>query len=230
MGQTNESPCRVLTISATYGAGGSVIAPQVANRLGLPFHNRLVSGPETPSVEGLVERLTIEEERDQPTGRIMVGLTRLGAGFGLPTPSSDDMDPRPRPAPAGRRERVPHRRLRRRRDPRPGGRRHPRRRSHELPRPPRRAERPVPRQGMAIEGTTEDVAHGHQATTDRAWSRFVTRLFDRDPTDPRLYHVTVDSTVVPLDHCVGLIAAAATAFWERADGEQRSPSTRPPTA
>ena len=42
---------RVLTVSATYGAGGSVIAPGVAKALGLDFFDRLIHGDETRNVE-----------------------------------------------------------------------------------------------------------------------------------------------------------------------------------
>jgi len=49
--------------------------------------------------------------------------------------------------------------------------------------------------------------------TDAAWVRFVKVLFDRDPSDPRLYHLVLDSTALPLDRCVDLVAEAATAFW-----------------
>ena len=38
---TNFEP--VITVSATYGAGGSVIAPRLASQLGLPFVDRLIS-------------------------------------------------------------------------------------------------------------------------------------------------------------------------------------------
>ena len=33
----------LVTVSATYGAGGSVIAPRLADALGLPFLDRLIS-------------------------------------------------------------------------------------------------------------------------------------------------------------------------------------------
>ena len=68
-------------------------------------------------------------------------------------------------------------------------------------------------QGMRIEDVPEDVARIHQADSDRAWTTFTKRVFGRDPADPHLYHLLLDSTVIPLPACVSLIADAATATW-----------------
>jgi cytidylate kinase len=80
-----------------------------------------------------------------------------------------------------------------------------------------RLDGPVDRriaQGMRLEGVTEDVARAHQADTDKARNRFVQRLFERDPTDPRLYHLTLDSTAVALPAVIEAIALAAGGFWD----------------
>jgi cytidylate kinase len=50
-----------VTVAATYGAGGSVIAPAVAERLGLPFVGRAIS---TAMAEKLDERLQAAIEDD----------------------------------------------------------------------------------------------------------------------------------------------------------------------
>jgi Cytidylate kinase-like family len=71
---------------------------------------------------------------------------------------------------------------------------------------------------MRLEGVSEDEASAHQQDTDKAWSKFVQRLFDRDPSDPRLYHLIVDSTAVPLADVIDMVHAAASAFWERGLG------------
>ena len=34
---------RLITVSASYGAGGSVVAPALADRLGLPFLQRVIT-------------------------------------------------------------------------------------------------------------------------------------------------------------------------------------------
>jgi hypothetical protein len=79
------------------------------------------------------------------------------------------------------------------------------------------AERRV-EQGARLEGVDRGVAAAHLQDTDKAWTRFVQRLFERDPADPRLYHLQVDSTAIALADAVEVIAGAATAFWERGIG------------
>lgn len=199
----------IITISATYGAGGSRIAPAVAERLGLAFHDRLIRAGDKPTVESLTERLTDEQRQQQPPGRFFASLPRVTAALGLPSPTPDDLD-----SIASLRERVVrsvtaiaetgsavvlgraaavilaghadtlHVRLMGPLDARIA-------------------------QGMSIEGGTLEDAKRNQAETDRAWSRFVTRLFDRDAADPSLYHLLLDSTALPLDTCVEMIAMAA---------------------
>ena len=73
-------------------------------------------------------------------------------------------------------------------------------------------------QGARIEGVSEDVARVHQQDTDKAWTRFVLRLFDKDPADPSLHHLIIDTTAIPLTDAVEVAASAAIAFWERGLG------------
>ncbi len=203
-------------MSATYGAGASVIAPRLAERLELPFFDRLVQSPQTASLSSIAERLADEEREQTPPGALAAGLTRLGAALGLPTPTQEDVDVRSE--------------LRRQveasvvRIATTGGgvilgraaavvlAGEPMAFNVRLTGPPDRCLA----QGMLIEQVAESVAREHQADGNRAWARFVQRLFDRDPGDPALYHLVLDSTVITFDACVELVAAAASAFWERA--------------
>jgi cytidylate kinase len=206
---------RVLTISATYGAGGSVVAPATAARLQLPFFDRLLHGPDTRRAEAIMERLSDEERRHAPPGRLAATLAHLSAGLGIPVPDERDLNPREvlrRSVTASISNIVAS-----------GGgvilgrggavvlAGQPFAFHVRLDGPPERRLR----QGMEIEGADEQAARAHQADADRAWSQFVQRVLDRDPTDRRLYHLVLDSTVVPLDTCAEVIAAAATAYWER---------------
>jgi hypothetical protein len=206
---------RVLTISATYGAGGSVVAPAAAARLQLPFFDRLLHGPDTRRAEAIMERLSDEERRHAPPGRLAATLAHLSAGLGIPVPDERDLNPREvlrRSVTASISNIVAS-----------GGgvilgrggavvlAGQPFAFHVRLDGPPERRLR----QGMEIEGADEQAARAHQADADRAWSQFVQRVLDRDPTDRRLYHLVLDSTVVPLDTCAEVIAAAATAYWER---------------
>jgi cytidylate kinase len=209
---------RVLTLSATYGAGGSVVAPKLAERLQLTFYDRLTHGPDTRSAERIEERLTEEERSEAPPGRLAVSLSHLSGALGIPVPEAGDLDPnielrqkvaasvwrvaetggglilgRGAAAVLGAHSSAFHLRL----------------------------DGPVERriaQGAVLEGVSEDVARAHQQDTDKAWARFVKRLFDRDPTDPRLYHLVIDSTAIPLGDVVETLVAASTAFWERGIG------------
>ena len=71
-------------------------------------------------------------------------------------------------------------------------------------------ERRVER-AASIEGIGPEVAARRQAETDRARVAYVRRLYRADPTDPTLYHMVLDSTVLPVDVCVDLIVTAAEA-------------------
>jgi cytidylate kinase len=66
-------------------------------------------------------------------------------------------------------------------------------------------------QAMLIEQIDEAEARRRQATIDRTRARYVKRFYDVDSSDPSLYHVVLDSTVVPLDACADVIARAARA-------------------
>lgn len=206
----------MLTISATYGAGGSLVAPAAAARLQLPFFDRLLHGPDTRRAEAIMERLSDEERRHAPPGRLAATLAHLSAGLGIPVPDERDLNPREvlrRSVTASISNIVAS-----------GGgvilgrggavvlAGQPFAFHVRLDGPPERRLR----QGMEIEGADEQSARAHQADADRAWSQFVQRVLDRDPADGRLYHLVLDSTVVPLETCADVVAAAAAAYWERA--------------
>jgi cytidylate kinase len=220
-GQSNDHPpLKVVTISATYGAGGSVVAPRLADRLGFPFFDRLVHPRSDPTIATISEQLSQEEAKQVPTGRFASRLARLTSALNLPLPSPDDMDPvqqlRRQVAASvhaimsggegvilGRAAAVIS-------ADEPGA-------FHV------RLTGPVERriaQGMVLGSTTLEIAKQQQIDTDRAWTRFVTTLFDRDPADPSLYHLTIDSTAIPLEDCVNLIAVAATSFWRRTERDR----------
>jgi cytidylate kinase len=213
MPPTSDSKANVLTISACYGAGGSVVAPRSAERLGVPFFDRLLPTHDTPSVDKITERLTNEERRQAPPGRIVAGLSSMTGALGLSVPDSTDLDP------LNTLRRQVEASVTRVATTTGGvilGRAaaivladYPRAFHVRLQGPPDRCLA----QGMTLEGVSGSVARSNQADADRAWTRFVKRLFDRDSSDPRLYHLVVDSTVLPLEYCVTLVAEAAEAFW-----------------
>jgi cytidylate kinase len=211
---------RVLTISATYGAGGAVAAPLLAQRLGLPFADRLLN-PLGPSPAASKEQITKEELADQPRSQFLEGLLLLGTAWSIPaTRDAQDSPERLRSevessiaelinsggavilgraaaVVIGRRSGAFHVRL-------------------DGPQE-RRAGR-----GAVWEGITVDEARAHLTKTDVARARYVQRLYGCDPADPALYHLVVDSTVVALDALVDLIANAAEAAWGYSDSKMQS--------
>ncbi len=209
---------KVVTISATYGAGGSVVAPQLAERLHLPFYDRLTHGPESRSPEKIQERLTEEERNASPPGRLVASLSHLSGALGIPVPDAGDLDPNTelRRSVAESLWRVTEA---------GGGVVLGRGAAAVLGPHPRafhvRLDGPVERrieQGGRLEAIDLDTARAHQQDTDKARVRFVQRLFERDAADPRLYHLSVDSTALALTDVVDLVANAAGAFWERGAG------------
>ena len=79
-----------------------------------------------------------------------------------------------------------------------------------------RLDGPVARRvarAMAIEGIDNERAARRRAETDRARTAYVRRLYRADPADRELYHLVVDTTVLPTGSCADLIVAAARAAW-----------------
>jgi cytidylate kinase len=67
---------------------------------------------------------------------------------------------------------------------------------------------------MEIEDNDEKVARNRLYETDKARHQYVKRLYGRDPADAALYHLALDTTVIPLAAVVEILARAARAFWE----------------
>ena len=206
----------VVTVSATYGAGGSVIAPRLAELFGVPFVDRLISADASQeaarhSQEGLVPG----EQESTPTGRFLSYFARaatVGAVIGPDPQIDDDDDIRARAeeglravaagAPAvilGRAAAVVLAK-------RPG--------AYHV-----RLDGPVERRvawAAAHEQLGRDAASRRQGETDRARSAFVKRLYRADPADPALYHLVVDPTVLGIDATIDVVRTAAEAFFAAA--------------
>jgi cytidylate kinase len=69
---------RIITISATFGAGGSVIGPAVAEHLGLPFVDRAIPAAVAAEIGcSLEEALAHDDRAERGIGRILAGAARL---------------------------------------------------------------------------------------------------------------------------------------------------------
>lgn len=199
---------RLITISASYGAGGSVVAPAVARILNVPFVSRLTT---TENLEGVAghEHLSPSEAAMTPMNRLLASLTYVMPAGSTQSPVStwrQDEDLRSRAEEKiqalaeqgsgvilGRaaaivlgKSRGFHIRL-------------------DGPEA-KRIE-----QGVAIEGVSADEAKKRMAVADRARTAYVRRLYDVDPTNPDLYHLVIDSTAISLDATIELIVAGARA-------------------
>jgi cytidylate kinase len=205
-----ESAIRLITVSAAYGAGGSVIAPALADRLGLPFLQRVTTSEGHVAEPGPCdEQLSAEEIKATPVHRLLAHFTQaMPAGPTQSPPSTHHQDEHLRGhAEAGiqrllvgdggvilgrgaavvlGKDRGFHVRL-------------------DGP-----AERRVV-QGAAIEGISEEQARERLSAADKARTAYVRRLYRCDPADASLYHLVIDSTAIPLDTVIELILTAARA-------------------
>jgi hypothetical protein len=67
-------------------------------------------------------------------------------------------------------------------------------------------------QAMALDGIDLKEAERRLKQNDTAREGYVRHYYGVDASDPRLYHLVVDSTAIPLDACVQLVADAARAL------------------
>ena len=193
----------VVTISASYGSGGSEVAPAVAERLGVPFVDRVVS-PET------AHRLAQAENAGlfwrvcrsiSPAGGLTAGSIHAERELHDRLHDRETLEAMLRDAAAGGDVVILGRAgaLALRDDPRA---------FHVRLDGP--AETRVFR-AMEIQGIDEPTARARLAETDRARERFVRDIYGLDPTDPGLYTLVLDATAFTTAACVDLIAAAASA-------------------
>ena len=217
---------RLLTVSASYGAGGSVVAPALADRLGLPFLQRVTTSEGHPAPPGPCdEQVSDEEAKATPVHRVLAHFTQaMPAGPTQSPPSTHHQDHHLR----GHGEAGIHRLL-------AGGGGvilgragavvlgkdrgfHVR-----LDGPP---ERRIA-QGAVIENIGVEEARVRLRAADRARNAYVRRLYRTDPADPDLYHLVIDSTAMPLDTVIELILTAARAHSAAAEGATGRSSPAP---
>jgi cytidylate kinase len=206
-----EVPPQLITVSASYGAGGSVVAPALAERLGLPFLQRVTTSEGHPAPPGPCdEQMTDEEIKATPVHRLLAHFTQaMPAGPTQSPPSTHHQDHHLR----GHGEAGIQRLLA---DGGGGvilGRAaavvlgKDRGYHIRLDGPPER--RVV--QGAVIEGISEEEARARLRAADKARTAYVRRLYRTDPADAALYHLVIDSTAIPLDTVTELVLAAVRA-------------------
>jgi cytidylate kinase len=195
----------LITISASYGAGGSWIGPQVAERLGYRFLDRAIP------VE-VAERLGVSQEHaeahdESAASRFTQLLARLPntSGVVLPEATNESFCRETETllnevADVGNAVVLGRAAALVLRD-----------RPHALHVRLDGPEEARLAQGMRVEGVDEDEARRRLRDSDRARTAYVKHFYNADPRDPRHYHLMLDSTALPLEACVELIVRAAQA-------------------
>jgi hypothetical protein len=205
----------VVTLSASYGAGGSQVGPRLAERLGVAFLDRVIPA-------AVAERLAVplddamahDDAVRSVLERLLMRFAPAAQAFsGAATPPelvdarsflrATEEVIRERAAAGsgvilGRAAAIVLRE-------RPGA-------LHV------RLDGPVEGRlgrAMALEGVDRATAERHMRETDRAREAYVQQFYGADARDAALYHLVIDSTALALDACVELIALAAAARSDR---------------
>ena len=195
----------IVTISASYGAGGSWVGPEVADRLGCRFVDRAIPVQVAERLDVPVEHAAVHDEAAAP--RFTRLLARLPNTSGVVVPEAT--------APEFCRE--TERLLVEAADAGDvvvlgrAGAIVLRDRPHALH---VRLDGPVQArvfQAMRVEEIDEDEARHRQKSSDRARMDYVKHFYRADPRDPCHYHLVLNSTAVSLPTCVELIVTAARA-------------------
>lgn len=209
---------QVITLSATYGAGGAAIGPALALRLGLPFVDRAIPAAVASEIGcSLDEALMHDGRAEHGIGRIFAGAARLPSvtlgGMDLYTPDAtgrllDEADF------VARTEQVLRETAGRR-----GGvilgraaacvlAEHPGALHVRLDGP---AERRLARARADSDEPDLRALERRLNDNDRARAAYVKHFYRVDPADPRLYHLVLDPTALPDSTVVEIIALAAEA-------------------
>jgi cytidylate kinase len=212
---------RLITVSAAYGAGGSVVAPALAGRFGLPFLQRVTTSQgHVAEPAPCEEQLTEEEVKVTPVHRLLAHFTQaMPAGPTQSPPSTHHQDEHLR----GHGEAGIHRLVA------GGGGVILGRAAAVVLGKDRgfhvRLDGPAERravQGAAIEGVSVQQAKERLVAADRARTAYVRRLYRCDPDDASLYHLVIDSTAIPLDTVIELIVTAARAHEAPVPGQSQA--------
>ena len=201
----------VVTVSAAYGAAGAEVAPAVAERLGLPFHDRAIPA----QVAGRLGVPVAEAEANDET--VVRGLWRLVASLGtMPDPVGGVLPTTGLPDARAYRQQT-ERVLQEIADG-AGGVVLGRAGAIVLRDRPDvlhvRLDGPRDRRlAAAVErsGRSADEVRREMEANDRTREAYVRHFYRCDPAEARHYHLVVDSTALPLETVVDLVVMAARA-------------------
>lgn len=204
----------VVTISASYGSGGSEIGPRLAERLGVPFLDRAIPVSVAERLEIPVQEAMDREEVAPSTfsrwlTHFAPAVQMFAGAVVLPEPTGNPADDEALRAATeqvlreyasagsgavilGRAGAVVLAGI-------PGA-------LHVRLDAPQQAR---VRQAARLRGIDERTAAKELRASDTARETYVRHWYGLDPRDPALYHLVLDSTALALEGCVELIAQAA---------------------
>ena len=205
----------VVTLSASYGAGGSQVGPRLADRLGVAFLDRVI--PTTVAERLAVpldDALAHDDAVRSVLERVLMRFAPAAQAFsGTATPpelvdersflkATEEVIREHAAAGSGvilgRAAAVVLRDT-------PGA-------LHV------RLDGPAERrlaQAITLEGVDRETAARHMRETDHAREAYVQQFYGVDARDATLYHLVIDSTALALDACVELIALATAVRGDR---------------
>jgi cytidylate kinase len=202
-----------VTISAGYGAGGSVVAPAVAEQLQVPLLNRAISSTVAAKLQVTVAEAAAGQAKRTFTEKFMSLLAPLAGGaLGAGTDAAP-----PEGAPVideaadfrEQAEAIMHSALA------SGAVILGRAGAAALCREPNvlrvRLFGPTEAriaQAAVVEHVDVDTARDRIQQVDDARDHYIWRLYKVHANDPALFHLQIDSTVVSLDTCTSMIVAA----------------------
>ncbi len=199
-----------VTISSSFGAGGAIVGPAVADALGLEFFDRAVTVAAARELDlDLSDALALDSKVPGRFDRILSALANVALPIGLPDFPSDPMTNPSRLREAteevlrkiadgsggvilGRASMVVL-----------GGR--PDVLSVRLSGP---VEARIAH-AIAHGAMDEETARAQQRSTDDARDAYGMAFYGVRQSDPKLYHLVIDSTALSFDACTEIVVAAA---------------------
>lgn len=200
----------LIALSAAYGAGGSVIGPAVAERLGVPFVDRGIPVAVAESLDvPLADALADEDLETAPSllERLLAGFqgADTGALSPLPAEMTTSQDFHRATLEVLRRQAAEGRGVILGRGAVAALREDPRALRVRLTGPAAARER----QAVQLGHVSPKQAATARRRLDQAHREYLRRFHDVDIDDPTLYHLVIDATALSAEACVELIVAAS---------------------
>lgn len=202
----------LVALSASYGAGGSRVGPDVAERLGVPFLDRVIPMAVAERLDVPFDDAVAHDERMSTSWleRMLTSFVALDTSTPAPAAaevfSADEFHRATeevivQQAQAGVGVILGRGAAVLLRD-------DPRVLRVRLDGPPEDRVR----QAMELQGLDQETARRALPKLDRAHAEYLRRFYNAEINDPRLYHLMIESTSIALGACAELIVLAAEAM------------------